>query len=326
MSETNNPETPPTPPAPTVPASDVNLGPGANRPQPPAPSGINLDSTVTSGGQAFTVKQLLDAQTQLTEMQTRMQTESQQAKELRDSLSTLYSGEAELTTEQAEPHMRRLLTAAGFEGQRLEAQLQMMLPQEDPSAEPTGVGGPGNSSTSTSTPSAGQLDKDTKLQLELLTGHLEADLRRDAKTSVQADPTIKAIIAFRKQSGATPEEVNALVDYLTQEAYAESLRVIQKRYGETGTLKYDWLREAVAPAVGSVAEKARKLTGDPKGLGPSAVDETGEALRILLEDKPKPAPKYSSDDPHGLTPAIEEWGADQIMRAMAGTDGGGGAV
>jgi len=259
------------------------------------------------------VSQLLEAQ----EKAQQLEAQAAATAELQKSLGILYHSDAELTPEQAEPHMRKLLVAAGFEGEALEKQVATMpgWPENDePPASPEAP-----------TPDGG-VDKATQLELKLLKGHLEEGLKTQARTGVLGDETVKGIIEFRKKSGATEEEISKLVDYFANEAYSESLRVIQKRYGETGTLEYSWLKDAVAPSVKHVAEKARQLTGDPKGLGPSAVDATGEALRTLLETKPAVAPKYSSEDPHALKEAVEDWGTDHIMRAVAELGSEGGAA
>lgn len=296
---------------------EVTLGPGANEEAAAklaAASSINLDTKVTSNGKSYSVAELLE-KAQRAEEAEEIQSK---ANELNGALRVLYGTEGELDPAVAEPHLRKLLLASGLEGQALEAKVAEYLGTQE--AEEV------EEEKETETKPAPALSKSQELELKLARGRLEEDLKMKSRATISQDESVKAIMAFRKESGASEEELEKLLDWFTEETYTGAVRAIQRKINETGTLEYAQIQEAITPSCATVVAKARNLFGDPKGLGRSNLDASGEALLNLLESKPKPAPVFKPGETKDLAGEFTDHTIDALTRVAAqiqvGGDGG----
>ena len=297
------------------------------------PSAADLLKQANSGVKApsaNTVVLSLDEYTKLTSLATQVSKLTDEVKSLgavQESIRVLYGNkDSDLSPEQAEPHLRRVLTLAGLSGATLEEEVRNVISTANPPSgddnqqpAPTGRGKPTQPAPQ---PPAPPEDKVTQNLLRQL-------VRKELDTAVDGAlgrlpgwSNLEKYIGQRDGDKAKDTMDKIRADFrgvIEQNARAA---LVTKR-DQHGAFDLGWIPDAVNSAVPLAESRLRLYYGDPNSLGRTNEQEVVDPFAQFA--KQDPVKLQGPDETGQLDPEnLNDYITDALVREIAATGEGGG--
>jgi len=317
-------------------ADGVNLGPGANGSRGQG-SSINLDTTVTAGGEAFTINQLLTAKRELDSMRGE-KGELTSLRALKDAVKLVMPDDgAEVGVDVSERAMRTVLAGVDWKGNVDQFISDTYRQVEGSGQQVAGAQAAANVAQNgavngQATSELADTNASVNHQGRLLQEVLRDRLRTKTAEAVLNDPMLnKFIKVIKEREGDKGEEDVAKVRAGWSDQIYQGLisAVARKKDAIGGDLDMRWIDEVAPEVVKQVADKARLLIGDPNQIGRGSSMPGGEdPFKAILEREAATMPKYDPDNPHDpkFDSKVVDFATDVLSRAAANADRGEGTV
>lgn len=270
------------------------------------PKGINLDTPISFNGKAYTVKELVEAQAKLGELEGKVKG----LEALEGTVKRIWGKDASNDEKETQEAMVSVLMRAGHT--REEAEKILMEPNP---SEPS-KGGKGEPK---------KKEGGNSLQSQVTSEVIKDWVQNDTKAALLSNKDMKAIV-----EGVTRRDGEEAGAQVLEMAVAELLGA-EGRGGPVDAAMFErhqrgqpfaraWIKEEAEKLVPTLAKKFRLFTGDPNALGKTPAMSAG--LPFALSPKPVERPKVGPGVDAGTqSQAFREYMDDSLTRMAAGMNG-----
>ena len=295
-----------------------------NQPQPsgetqPAPTepAINLDSTIQMDGKEVSIRELLDQNSRLGELEA-----------YRSAASTVMKGAA-VPQETRESAMRYVLGSEGYTQDQIEAHIDLtrqMADDVDSGEYENPAPQPENYEQMQQMEQQRAMEEQRIRDMEARQARLGVDmLKRDLNEAVDAametNDKIKTLVEKSRELGGD-EGLDQRIAGIREEVQRATMESLRARKSRGETFDKSWFSQETTKAADSVYQRIRSVIGDPDKI--QRAPETASEQDSFISTPPVEAPEFAKGDNIGdVQSKSRDWTTDTLARLAADVSDGG---
>tara|TARA_Y100001938_G_scaffold150674_1_gene242745 strand:+ start:1196 stop:2116 length:921 start_codon:yes stop_codon:yes gene_type:complete len=275
---------------------------------------IGMDTEIEFEGKTYTLGDLMQAQSQMGEMQSQLN----QLNEFKQSTVQLMSNDS--NNDARMKAARVVLSESGYTPREIEEYMseygealneapdvggEIDYTQEETSAEPANMNYEDAEARAEASRASEEL-RQYRLQM------LQREMQNGINNALDSNKQVEVLLG-RLKSGDNTENYDKAKSSLQQQVHDQTMKVLQARKAREGTFSEAWVQDAAMEATNEVLGTYRTVIGDIDSIGRAPETVSGEPT--LSSKPPVPEPEFKEGMTRGdVDTSVKNWNTDVLSR------------
>ena len=275
---------------------------------------IGMDTEIEFKGRTYTLGDLMQAQSQMGDLQTKVD----QLSEFKQSTVQLMSNNS--NNDARMKAARVVLSESGYSANEIEDYMseygealneapnvggEIDYTQEETSAEPANMNYEDPQAREEAARATNEL---RQYRLQMLQREMQNGINNALDSNKQVD-----VLLSRLKTGDNTENYDKAKGSLQQQVHERTLKVLQDRKAREGTFSEAWVQDAATEATNEVLGTYRTVIGDIDSIGRAPETVSGEPT--LSSKPPVPEPEFKPGMTRGdVDTSVKNWNTDVLSR------------